>query len=487
MNPAIATLLQTFAEARPSGVMDDSRKVGPGDIFLAYPEGRAHIPMALAQGAVAVCWEPGDGFFWNPDWQVPNQSVPNLRAIAGPLAQHLAGGPSEALSLLAVTGTNGKTTVSQWLMHAWPEKCAYIGTLGAGFADALTPTGWTTPEAPTLARCLSQLRMDGARAVALEASSIGIEEGRLNGCRIDTALFTNLTRDHLDYHGSMAAYAAAKEKLFHWPQLRLAVLNLDDAFGRQLARTCTASKIMGYSLTGSAELPAVVHAETLLATEHGQAFRLVAPQGQTEVETRLAGRYNVANLLAVAAVLLDRGLTLATVTEKLTELTPPPGRMEGYGGKNAPLVLVDYAHTPDALQNVMNTINEIAEARGGRLFCVFGCGGGRDPGKRPLMGEIAARTADAIWLTSDNPRNEDPLAILAEIRRGAPEGSATIVEADRACAIRAALATATDADVILVAGKGHEPYQEIAGTQHPFLDARIVQEALAERAMRKAT
>lgn len=487
MNPAVAALLQMFAEARPFGAMDDSRKVRPGDIFLAYPEGHAHIPEALAQGAVAVCWEPGDGFCWNSDWPVPNRIVPNLRGLAGPLAQHLAGNPSEALSLLAVTGTNGKTTVSQWLMQAWPEKCACIGTLGAGFAGALTPTGWTTPEAPTLARCLSELRAEGARAVALEASSIGIEEGRLDGCRIDTALFTNFTQDHLDYHGSMEAYATAKEKLFLWPQLRLAVLNLDDALGRRLARTCTASKMVGYSLTGSAELPAVVHAENLCATGHGQAFRLVAPQGRVEMETRFAGRYNIANLLAVAAVLLDRGLEVAAVAEKLAGLTPPPGRMESYGGKDAPLVLVDYAHTPDALQNALDALRPTAEARGGRLFCVFGCGGSRDPGKRPLMGEIAARAADAVWLTSDNPRNEDPLTILADIRRGIPEGVEAVVEADRARAIYAAMDAASDADVVLVAGKGHEPCQEIAGARLPFLDAHVVQEALAERATRKAS
>lgn len=478
--PQLRHVLDHFAGLPLSGAMDDSRLVQPGDLFLAYPghgtDGRAYISAALERGALGVCWEPGGDFVWNPAWQVPQLAVPGLRALAGPLAHQLAGCPSEALALLAVTGTNGKTTISQWLAQAWPAPCAVIGTLGAGLPPQLLATGFTTPEATTLARLLAQQRQQGARAVALEASSIGIEEGRLNGFRVDTALFSNFTRDHLDYHGSMEAYAAAKEKLFLWPGLRLAVLNLDDALGQRLARHSTASRILGYSLEGRQDVPAVVRAEALVATPAGQAFELVTPWGRAGVHTHLLGRYNVANMLAVAAVLLDRGLPVREVAERLAALTPPPGRMERYGGAAAPLVVVDYAHTPDALHNALLALQPLAAARGGRLLCVFGCGGERDPGKRPLMGEVAVAGADAVWITSDNPRAEQPLAIIAAIRHGAP-GAA--VEPDRARAIAAAVAGAAASDVILIAGKGHEPYQEIAGVRYPFADGEQARLALA--------
>ncbi len=465
-----------------TGAMDDSRQVRPGDLFLAYPghgaDGRRYISQALAAGARAVCWEPGGEFVWHPDWRVANLPVPGLRALAGPLAHFLAGRPSESVALLAVTGTNGKTTISQWLAQAYPEPCSSIGTLGAGFAGQLVPTGFTTPEATTLARLLAEHGRQGARACALEASSIGIEEGRMNGFRVDTALFSNFTRDHLDYHGTMEAYAAAKEKLFLWPGLRLAIINLDDPLGQRLARSTTASRVVGYSLEGRHDLPAVVRAAGLQATPRGQSFELQTPWGNAVVETHVVGRYNVANLLAVAGVLLDRGLNPVETAARLAALMPPPGRMERYGGDGEPLVVVDYAHTPDALDSALAALRPLAASRGGRLLCVFGCGGDRDPGKRPLMGEVAATRADAVWITSDNPRSEDPMDIIAAIREGAP---AARVEVDRSLAIAEAVREAGDQDVILVAGKGHEPYQEIAGVRHPFRDGEVVRLALAAR------
>jgi UDP-N-acetylmuramyl-tripeptide synthetase len=478
-------LLQTFSGLALQGAMDDSRQVRPGDLFLAYPghdadsaDGRRFIAQALEKGAAAVCWEPGGNFVWNPDWNVPHAPVENLRALAGPLAHELAGRPSEFLTLLAITGTNGKTSISQWLALAYPEPCATIGTLGAGFPEALTPTGFTTPEATTLARLLADEWRQGARACALEASSIGIAEGRINGFRVDTAIFTNLSRDHLLYHQTMAAYAAAKEKLFVWPRLRLAVLNLDDATGQRLARVTTASKIIGYSLEGRNDVAAILRAESLTSTATGQIFLLVTPKGRARVETALLGRYNVSNLLAVAAVLLDRGQEAADIADRLSRLLPPPGRMERYGGEAEPLVAVDYAHTPDALENALTALRPVAETRHGRLICVFGCGGDRDQGKRPLMGEIAVKRADEVWITSDNPRSENPLDIIAAIRQGAPEAN---IEADRKQAIIQAVGAATDEDVILVAGKGHEAYQEIAGVQYPFSDGETAQLALALR------
>ncbi|MDR2678357.1 MAG: UDP-N-acetylmuramoyl-L-alanyl-D-glutamate--2,6-diaminopimelate ligase, partial [Zoogloeaceae bacterium] len=345
----------------PAGVADDSRAVRKGDLFAAYPlhgvDRRAFIPDALTRGAAAVVWEPGADFSWRPEWRTPNCAVEDLRTQVGTLAHTLAGDPSAAVSVLAVTGTNGKTTISQWLARVLPQPCIVVGTLGAGFPGALESTGFTTPEATTLARLLADACKEGAKFCALEASSIGIAEGRLDGCRVDTAIFSNFTHDHLDYHGSMADYAAAKEKLFQTPGLRLAVVNLDDALGRKIARETRAEKVIGTTCSGRVKVststeavrtaPAtcsgrvkvstVVGAEDVRVTPAGQAFRLVTPQGRADVRTRLIGAYNVANLLVVAAVLLERGLTLSAVVEKLEALTPPPGRMESWGGEGEPL------------------------------------------------------------------------------------------------------------------------------------------------------
>ncbi|HLO63991.1 MAG TPA: UDP-N-acetylmuramoyl-L-alanyl-D-glutamate--2,6-diaminopimelate ligase, partial [Azonexus sp.] len=413
------------------------------------------------------------------EWAVPNLSHAALRPLAGPLAHAVYGHPSEALSLIAITGTNGKTTISQCLARAYPRPCAIIGTLGAGFPDAMTETGFTTPEATTLMRYLAEFRGQHAAACALEASSIGIEEGRMNGARVDVAVFTNFTRDHLDYHGSMEAYAAAKEKLFHWPRLRTAIVNVDDEFGRQLMRDTSAMRVLGYSI-GEArrDFHAVVRAEELVDTPFGQRFNLVLPNGRAVVDTGLVGRYNVSNLLAIAAVLFDAGLPAADVALRLSELTPPPGRMERVGGNGEPLVVIDYAHTPDALENALVALRDVARPRGGRLSVVFGCGGDRDRGKRPQMGAVAERCADRVLVTSDNPRSEDPQAIIAEIVAGMTQAETVV---DRAAAIRQAVLAADARDVILLAGKGHEPYQDMGGVRLPFSDVEQAAAALALR------
>lgn len=469
--------------AQPTGAADDSRQAQAGDLFIAYPgdlaDGRRYIGDAIARGATAVLWQAGGDFSWDAAWSVPNLPGENLRALAGPLAHELFGRPTEGLSLVAVTGTNGKTTVSQWIARAYPRPCAIVGTLGAGFPGELTDTGFTTPEATTLMRWLAGFRARGAQACALEASSIGIEEGRMNGARVDVAVFTNITRDHLDYHGSMEAYAAAKERLFHWPQLRAAVVNLDDDLGLQLFKACGASKVIGYTIgDGHRDLMPVIRAQGLTHTAGGLAFTLVMPNGRAEVATGLVGRYNVSNLLAVAGVLYDAGLAAADIARRLAALTPPAGRMERLGGEGEPLVVVDYAHSPDSLANALEALREVAAARGGRLSVVFGCGGDRDRGKRPLMGEVAARGADSVIVTSDNPRREEPAAIIADILPGAP--GARVIE-DRAIAIRAAIAEAAAADVVLLAGKGHEPYQERNGVRTPFSDVAEARGALAYR------
>ena len=466
-----------------AGVANDSRQVRPGDIFLAYSrglaDGRRYIGDAIARGAVAVLWQAGGDFAWNPAWTAANIQVDGLRALAGPLAHLVCGEPSAGLSLIAVTGTNGKTTVSQFIARADGRKCAVIGTLGAGFQGALADTGFTTPEAPTLMRLLAGFRRAGAAACALEASSIGIEEGRLNGAQVDVAVFTNFTRDHLDYHGSMEAYAAAKRRLFVWPGLRTAVINADDELGRKLMRETTARSVLGYGIGEAGRVAGVtVRAENPVATPGGQRFSLVLPGGCAEVHTCLLGRYNIANLLAAAAVLHDAGTEAGDVARRLSALNPPAGRMERLGGAGEPLIVVDYAHSPDALENVLRALRDVAQARNGSLCVVFGCGGDRDRGKRPQMGEVAARLADRVLLTSDNPRGEDPVRIIADIQAGMPPVESV---ADRAVAIRRAIAGAGAHDVVLLAGKGHEPYQEVAGIRTPFSDVDQARAALALR------
>ena len=468
----------------PTGVADDSRQVLPGDLFLAYPgdlaDGRRYIADALERGAVAVFWQPGGDFNFGQNFPLTvGMPVDALRPLAGPLAHAVYGHPSEGLSLIAITGTNGKTTISQCLAHAYPKPCAIIGTLGAGFPDALTETGFTTPEATTLMRYLAQFRAAGAAACALEASSIGIEEGRMNGARVDVAVFTNMTRDHLDYHGTMEAYAAAKKKLFHWPRLRTAIINLDDEFGRLMSRQTTAMRILGYAIGEQRrDFPALVRAENLVDTPFGQRFSLVLPNGRATVDTGLVGRYNIANLLAIAAVLHDAGVQATEVARRLSELTPPPGRMERVGGQGEPLIVVDYAHTPDALENALVALRPVATSRGGKLSVVFGCGGDRDPGKRPQMGEVAERLADRVLVTSDNPRREQPQAIIDGIVAGMQQAE---VEADRAVAIERTIREADAADVVLLAGKGHETYQEVSGVRHHFSDIEQASAALALR------
>lgn len=480
----VARLLSRLAElgVEPGGVADDSRQLRPGDLFLACPgehaDGRRYVDEAIARGAVAVLLEESADCA-GAALPVPSLAVPGLRALAGDLAHAIAGQPSERLSLIAVTGTNGKTSCSQWIARAHPRRCAIVGTLGAGFPGALDETGFTTPQAPTLARCLADFLDHGADACALEASSIGIEEGRLNGAHVDIAAFTNLTRDHLDYHGTMEAYAAAKERLFLWPGLRAAVLNLDDPFGRHLAGVGDARFRIGYTLTdATASVDMVLAATDLRHTGGGVAFTLRTPQGAFDVQSRLVGRYNVANLLAVAGVLLAAGLPFGQLPGRLAALEAPPGRMQRLGGGAKPLVVVDYAHSPDALANALTALREETDVRGGRLVCVFGCGGERDQGKRPLMGEVAARLADRVVLTSDNPRGESPAAIIEEIRVGAPTAEVVV---DRRRAIAAAIAAAAPADVVLLAGKGHEAYQEIAGAFHPFSDLVEAEAALVTR------
>jgi UDP-N-acetylmuramoyl-L-alanyl-D-glutamate--2,6-diaminopimelate ligase len=484
------------------GLSADSRDLRAGDAFVAYPgartDGRHHIADALARGAAAVLWER-DGFSWNDAWRVPNIAVDGLRGLAGHLAHEVYGRPSEKLWLAGVTGTNGKTSCSQWIAQAFNalgRKTAVIGTLGSGFPSAsgrgpaaLAPSLNTTPDAIELHRRLAEFLQAGAQGVVMEASSVGLDQGRVSGALFDVALLTNLSRDHLDYHGDMERYAAAKAQLFEAPGLSGAVLNMDDVLGVRIAQKLGGSAVAraGYSahagVASAAGLEYFLEAENIRLTQEGLAFGLVSSWGRAEVTSRLLGRFNVANVLGVLGVLLGAGVALEQAAAAVAALTSPPGRMQCLGGAGKPLAVIDYAHSPDALEAVLVSLRPLADAAGGRLSCVFGCGGDRDRGKRSLMGAIAARSADQVLLTSDNPRGEDPMAIITDILEGvlaeAQTEQAPLVIADRREAIAAAIAAAAAGDVVLIAGKGHEDYQEIAGRRIPFSDAAVAAEALA--------
>jgi UDP-N-acetylmuramoyl-L-alanyl-D-glutamate--2,6-diaminopimelate ligase len=462
----------------------DSRRVRPGDVFLAVPghtgDGRDHIEAALAAGAAAVLWEDDGRFGWRADWPVPNAGIAGLRHRIGALAARVYGDPTARLHVIGVTGTNGKTSCAYWIAQALTglgRPSALIGTLGIGYPPALEAHVNTTPDAVTVQSCCARFAADGAHSVALEASSIALDQGRLDGVRFAVAVYTNLTREHLDYHGTMQAYGESKARLFAWPGLRHAVLNVDDAFGRELAARIDRARVdtIEYGLGGGA-----LAAHDLRLSERGLRLEIRSRWGSGVLESRMLGRHNASNLLATLGALLASGVGFGEALEALARIEPAPGRLERLGGGAAPDVVIDYAHTPDALASALAALRP-AVAAGGALVCVFGCGGERDPGKRPLMGEIATRLADAAVITSDNPRGEAPQAIIDAIAAGAQPGRYR-VEPDRRRAIAEAIGAARPGDVVLIAGKGHERYQEIAGLRHPFSDRDEAQQALARRA-----
>ncbi len=466
----------------------DSRAVRRGDTFLAYPgetqDGRRHIPQAIARGAANVLWDTAPGFRWKRGWRVPNRGVAQLRRRAGTLANAVYDTPSERLWTIGITGTNGKTSCSQWVAQALTkagQPCAAIGTLGYGTPGRLRPTLNTTPDAVWLHRTLAALERGGAQAVSMEVSSIGLAQDRVAGVAFDVALFTNLTHDHLDYHRSMARYGAAKARLFAAPGLQAAVINVDDAFGRQLARRARARglRVLTYGFKAASKTgPQVLTASGLETDLKGVRFSVKTPWGRARVASPVLGRFNASNLLGVLGTLLASGIALRRAVRLLGALAPVPGRMQTAGGGRRPLIVVDYAHTPDALAKVLAALRELLP-RGARLICVFGCGGDRDRAKRPLMGGIAARLADRVYVTSDNPRGEDPWAILLDIDRGIRRFREEVTfDPDRRRAIRSALADARRGDVVLIAGKGHEAYQEVAGVRRPFSDLAVATAAL---------
>jgi len=499
---------QWIKAAAPGGdvvprLVSDSRRIQSGDVFFAYPgeaaDGRRFIAQAVAAGAAAVVFD-GRDFSRNADIAVPHLAVADLKANAGAIAHAYYGQPDAAMFTVGVTGTNGKTSCALWTAQAFAQlgaTAAVIGTLGVGLARAgaeteFDATGYTTPDAVLLATELDKLRAQGADALAIEVSSIGLVENRTAGMHFDVAVFTNLTRDHLDYHGDMDSYEAAKLKLFEWPQLKTAVVNLDDAAGVRVAMHLRSRfphvAVTGYTLRPETEQApiegvAILRASNLRSRPNGTEFQLASPFGNALARTRMVGHFNASNALAVLGALLAKGAGLRAALDAIESLVPAPGRMQQVGGQDAPMVVIDYAHTPDALEKTLEALRPVARERGGQLWCVFGCGGDRDPGKRPQMGRIA-QAADHVVVTSDNPRSEAPRAIIDQILAGMDqENPSSRVQAieDRAAAILSAVKHAARADVILLAGKGHEPYQEIKGRKLPFSDTDHATLALSAR------
>jgi MurE/MurF fusion protein len=489
----------------------DSREVQPGDAFIAWPgyatDGRRFVAQALAAGA-ATCLVEDDGIdaFGFDDARVA--TLPGLKAATGPIADAWFERPSERLDVIATTGTNGKTSTAWWTAQALSllgRRCGVVGTLGIGEPPRAMPaagaepppaaaagsiefTGLTTPDPVRLQGAFRRFADAGFAACALEASSIGLVEHRLAGTRIDVALFTNFTRDHLDFHGSMDAYWAAKRPLFDWPGLCAASINVDDPQGAALAAELATHRVGGAGpaldvWTVSTTAPARLRASALGYVDGGLAFDLHEGADSVAVTSRLVGDYNASNVLVVIGGLRALGVSLTDAAACVPHLTAVPGRMQRVAADaGQPEVVVDYAHTPDALEKVLMALRPLASARGGRLVCVFGCGGNRDASKRPLMGAIAHRLADRVVLTSDNPRDEAPGLILSQILAGVAGDHGVAVIEDRHEAIADTIGDAAAEDVVLLAGKGHETYQEVAGVRRPFSD-----EAEALAALRRRT
>jgi len=505
--PSVDAALAWLGERGVRALTTDSRRVQRGDAFIAWPgyasDGRRFVGSALAAGANACLVEAdgADAFAFDDLGRVA--ALAELKSRTGLLASGFMGRPSERLQVFAVTGTNGKTSTSWWLAQALAAlgtRCGVIGTLGVGeppsasHASTIEFTGLTTPDPITVQAGFKRFADAGFAACAIEATSIGIAEHRLAGSKLDIALFTNFTQDHLDYHQTMDAYWDAKARLFAWPGLKAAVLNIDDVRGASLAMSLRGLDLWTYSAKHEARLRAV----DIGYVDGGLAFDVVEGAVRAAIRTGLIGDYNVANLLAVIGGLRAAGVTLADAASACTSLTSVPGRMDRVaparpelvkglpqaqrerGG--SPEVVVDYSHTPDALEKALAALQPLARERGGALWCVFGCGGNRDAGKRPLMGAIAQRLARHVVVTSDNPRLEDPDAIIGQIVAGFVAGGAPPVAIEnRAAAIAHAVQHAGPSDVILLAGKGHEDYQDVAGVKHPFSDIEQAAAALARR------
>ena len=463
-------------DCKVNGISIDSREIEPGYLFIGMPgvegDGRDYATGAIENGAAVLLLETGKTL--NLPATVPVVRLQDIRRHIGLILNRFYGFPSSQLTVIGVTGTNGKTTCTQLLgriLDRPDQRCAIIGTLGNGFPDALETGTHTTPDVVTMHRLLSDFVEQGAQAVCMEVSSHALEQDRIAGININIAVFTNLTRDHLDYHGDMESYAASKARLFSIEGLEVAAINLDDEFGRQLAESLDDTKIIGFGISGGD-----VRAEAIHAQADGTSMTLLLDDKGYDVRSGVYGDFNVSNLLAVASVLKALKWKDEAIATALSGSMPVPGRMERFGqAENGPVVVVDYAHTPDALQHALSALRPHTQ---GALWCVFGCGGDRDRGKRSLMGKVADELADHVVLTDDNPRTEPPEQIIKEIEQGMHRSHKVIQPRQRA--VRETIAEARVSDLILVAGKGHEDYQEIGKEKLQYSDRALVQEILGE-------
>jgi UDP-N-acetylmuramoyl-L-alanyl-D-glutamate--2,6-diaminopimelate ligase len=485
-------LLEPGYEAFISHLAIDSRQVKPGSLFFAirgsHSDGKRFISNAIQQGAAAILYESEEHYLPELDNSPPIPILPikHLRACIGPLAARFYGEPSRHMQVYGVTGTSGKSSCSLFLasaLHAEDDPAAMLGTLGNGILGSLQESHLTTLDAVSLQQTLADLRVQGVQRVAMEVSSHALDQGRVNGMQFNTAIFTNLSHEHLDYHGDFTHYAATKRRLFNFPDLQCAVINADDPYGLHWLQELKAKlPVYGYTLaseTAKASSVPMIVAQHIVLAQDGITAQVKTPWGDGILQASQVGRFNLSNLLAVLAALGANGMPLKQILARLAHLPQVPGRMEAFGGGALPVVLVDYAHKPEALNQVLLTIREYCK---GKIWCVFGCGGNRDKLKRPIMGQLAEANADYVIVTDDNPRLEDPKQIIADILQGMRAPQAVIVEHDRERAIAHAVSCAAAQDIVLVAGKGHENYQLIGTQKRLFSDALTVQRLLAERA-----
>ncbi|MEF3193049.1 MAG: UDP-N-acetylmuramoyl-L-alanyl-D-glutamate--2,6-diaminopimelate ligase [Halothiobacillaceae bacterium] len=472
------------------GLCADSRRVQPGHLFIArvgrQSDGLVYAPEAVRRGAVAILTAKGDAAGLRAALGVPVFVLEDLVPALGKVAGRFHGEPSREVRVIGVTGTNGKTSVTHFIAQALAragQPSGLIGTLGMGPWGELKPASHTTPDVLAVHAELARQRDAGVRYVAMEVSSHALDQGRVAGVRFRAAVFTNLTHDHLDYHGDLHAYARAKCRLFDEPKPTTAILNMDDPLGRELLERLTGRiPLWAYGLGArpwSAGDALVVEALGLRLGADGLRIDLRTPLGRGVLKSGLLGEFNASNLLAALATLLELGMPMEDALAHLGHVEAPAGRMERFSAPGHPLVVIDYAHTPDALEKALRTLRRHAR---GRLFVVFGCGGERDVAKRPRMGAVAAGLADRVVLTDDNPRNEDGNAIIHAILAGMPDDAQVVIERDRRRAIALAMTEAAPEDIVLVAGKGHEDYQEVAGERRPFSDRAVVLELLGEAA-----
>lgn len=462
-----------------TGITQDSRLVKPGDLFCARAGGQFRgadfVEQAVALGAAAVLLDETESYVYA---SVPLIRVPDLAQQLSEIAGRFYGNPSQSLMMIGITGTNGKTSCSHFVAQALNGlgvRTAVIGTVGNGFPDALCNATHTTPDAVGLQALLAEFLASGANAVVMEVSSHALDQYRVEGVTFKVAAFTNLSRDHLDYHGSMASYGAAKARLFSDLKPDVAVINHDDAYAEKLLSVCTADEVLTFSSRSESEVD--IYASDIQLNPQGISAQLHAPWGVVQMNAAVVGRFNLANLQLTYGVLQALGLEKEPVISQMNRLSPVPGRMQCLGGTDAPLVIVDYAHTPDALKNALEAARQHTSHA---LACVFGCGGDRDTGKRAEMGLVAGQLADRVLVTSDNPRTEDPERIIQMIMQGCSQVGCCAQEADRRLAIGQAISEAEADDVILIAGKGHENYQEVMGQKMPFDDVQVVTQALEE-------